>query len=89
MSSRWRFPVLVVAIGAIAVLFITTADRPLVKWIGSAAVGLVGLAVFFGDILIGIETNTETRDQEFRRRRFGRWQKNARSLDESDRPGPS
>ena len=79
-ASKWRFPLLVLAITAVTAILIAFSWHPIVEWSAVAAIVLVGLGIqFFPDYLKDAEKAGEEHDQEFRRRRYLRWQKTLRA----------
>ena len=75
-TPKWRLPLLILVIGAVAAVLIAFAWHPMVKGMVLGALALVGLAIqFFPAYLELAEKHREERDQRFRRGRFHRWRK--------------
>ena len=86
-APKWRFPLLVLAVGAVAAVLIAFSWHPMVKWSALAAIALAALGIqFFPAYLKDAERNREEHDQEFRRRRYLRWRKTLRARRETTPP---
>ena len=86
-ASRCRFPLLVLAIGVGVAVLIAISWPPILKWSAVAAIALVGLGIqTFPAYLKDAERAGEEHDQEFRRRRYLRWQKTLRARRDTTPP---
>ena len=75
-TPKWRFPLLILVIGAVAAVLIAFAWHPIVQGLVVGALVLLGLGIrFFTAYLHDAERLREEHDQRFRRGRFYRWQK--------------
>ncbi len=87
-TPKWRLPLLILVIGAVAAVLIVFAWHPIVQGLVVGALALLGLAIrFFPSYLQVAERNREEHDQKFRRSRFARWQKALKMRRSPDRPG--
>ena len=86
-APKWRFPLLVLAVGAVAAVLIAFSWHPMVKWSALAAIALAALGIqFFPAYLKDAEKAGKEHDQEFRRRRYLRWQKTLQARRETTSP---
>ena len=87
-TPKWRLPLLILVIGAVAAVLLAFAGHPIVRGIALGALALLGLGIrFFPALLKDAERHRERHDQRFRRDRFYRWQKHVkerRSRNRSD-----
>ncbi len=75
-TPKWRFPLLILVIGAVAAVLIAFSWHPVVHGIVLVALALLGLGImYFPDYLEAAEKHKEEHDQRFRQGRFYRWQK--------------